>query len=66
MIILKRSLTTKQDYFSLTQTVQHMKSKPKMYIETFRMIKTNLIIAIIQKTLHILIKQIRKIQRRGF
>ena len=48
--VSKRSITTKKDYFSPTETAYHMKSKPKTWIETFGIIWTNLIEAIIQKT----------------
>ena len=61
IIISNKSTIIKHNYYSETQTAKHMKLKPMMFINTFGVIKKNLISVIIQKIANSMIKLITKI-----
>ena len=60
IIVLNKSMVTKLNYHSLIKHRQ-FKMKLKICINAFGKIKINLIMVNILKTLHILIKQTRKL-----
>ena len=54
---IKRSMVIELSCCSLTRTHSHMRSKLKMYIKIFGLIKTNSALAITQKAHHFMIRE---------